>query len=359
MNKSITYEIYWLRFISCLAVVGIHSISSGFVQVSGDNLGSIEYLLYVAQMGLMFGTPAFIFISEFLLAKSYKNGLPKGFLFKRVKFLLIPYIVMAILYAFIFVEEPNARSILIHSFRNIFLGDFVAYFVLIVFQFYILHMILHKNLKQWNPKVVLLTTLLINILFLGFFNFVPSPDNDLLGYLWRRGHWLIFISWLFYFSLGYYCGIYYEKIAKNLSKYKFLLFSLPPILLVAVVILRYLGLPSITSSKRVDIIFYTTSIIFLTLFIASKIKHTPKFVLLINKYSFSIYLLHKLVIDTVGPLSNSVLIHVVLTFIIGLVFSIITAYLINLLPFGEFIVGRPGKIPKDTVNSNYAKVSNL
>lgn len=345
MNKKYTYEIYWLRCISCLAVVAIHAISSGVYLYQDDASALSKNLLYAIQMGLMFGTPAFIFISEFLLAKSYPTGLPDGFFKKRIKFILIPYLSMSIIYAIIFNEASGLSAIVMQSLRNAFLGDFVGYFILIILQFYVLHYLIHKKMNVWKPKLVISITLTLNILYLAFFNFVPEPKNGNFSYLWSRGYWMFLPGWLFYFTLGYYSGKYYDKLLSFINRHKLLVIFSPVILLLGVVILRYLELPDSTSSKRIDIIFYTTSMIFLILLISSKIKRTPKFVMIISKYSFSIYLLHKLIVDTVGRLSDNIFLHTFLVFVLGIAFSIIVSSLVNKIDYGEFVVGKTGFIP--------------
>ena len=345
MEKKYTYEIYWLRCISCLAVVAIHAISSGVYLYSEDASAMSQNFLYAIQMGLMFGTPAFIFISEFLIAKSYPNGLPDGFFRKRIKFILVPYLVMSVVYAIIFVETSSISAIFVQSLRNAFLGDFVGYFILIIFQFYILHYLLHKKLKDWKPKKVIGITLIINILYLAFFNFVPEPGSGSFSYFWSRGFWMLMPGWLFYFSLGYYTGKYYNTVIKFINRHKLFIIIMPVFLFLVVVVLRYLELPDSTSSKRIDVIFYTTSMIFLIMFVSSKIKKAPNIVLFISKYSFSIYLLHKLVVDTFGRLSDNIFTHTILLFLIGIIFSIVVSSLVNKIPYGELIVGKLGRVP--------------
>lgn len=338
MSKKITYEIFWLRFIACTAVVLGHAAYSGLT-LYPDDTKSI-YLLTALRMGTMFATPTFVFISEFLFAKSYKNGLPKGFFKIRVKYLLIPYIIMGIVYALVFTEPHTISNISIEIIKNIIFGNFVAYFILIIFQFYLLHFILHKKLLKWDIKKVLIISLLINIIYLGVINFYTAPDNPLLQYFWGRGHWILAPGWIFYFMIGYYSGRYYDQLLSILHKYKIVTVTTPFILLSIVLLMRYLELPAVNSSKRIDVLFYTISVIFLIMYITSKIKTTPWIVIFISNYSFSIFLLHKLVVDTAGRLSDNVYIHVSLIFIIGIVFSVVVSFLLNKFPFGKYIAGK-------------------
>ncbi|MFB8734669.1 hypothetical protein ACEQPO_14485 [Bacillus sp. SL00103] len=64
-----------------MSVVLIHAIAI----LSSPQQSSIFTAL------LMFSTPSFIFISEFLLAHAYPNGTPKGFMWKRIKAIFFPF----------------------------------------------------------------------------------------------------------------------------------------------------------------------------------------------------------------------------------------------------------------------------
>lgn len=291
----------------------------------------------------MYATPIFVFISEFLFARSYPDGLPKGFFKKRVKLLLLPYVSMGILFAIVF-NNDSLTSIIVNSVFNIFFGNFVAYFILIIFQFYILHYLLHKKLKIWNPKKVLIWSFIITISYIGFFNFTTYPDALWAEYIWKRGHWLLVIGWLFYFFLGYYVGVYYEKVKEFLSKYTALIFGFFFISLAFLITMHITGALDITSSKRIDIVLYTTSVIFLIMWFSSLLKTVPRVILFISNYSFNIFLLHRFTVSIIGPLSSNDILNILLLFIIGVPSSIAMAYLINLLPFGKYIVGQPYKI---------------
>lgn len=78
MKKFISV-IFWMRAISCLGVVLTHSISITLGQ--NPNLEKNEWPTYV-QLFLMFSTPTFVFITEFLNAYIYGSKLKKKF-FKK------------------------------------------------------------------------------------------------------------------------------------------------------------------------------------------------------------------------------------------------------------------------------------
>lgn len=340
MNKKYITEIFWLRAIACLAVVMIHSITKNRLEhPESEMLFSLELF----QVSLMFATPVFVFISEFLISHNYKGELPKGFFKKRAKFLLTPYIFMGFLFALVFNDNLTLYTFLFKGFTNVFLGLYVGYFILIIFQFYILHHFLHKKLAVWNPWKVLSITFFISFFYILFFNFVPIPDSLLAEYIWKRGYWLIFIGWLFYFALGYYTGKHFELIKQFVIRHSFVIIFSTLITLAFLLTIHYSGLFTYTASKRFDMMLYTTAMIFMIILISSKFKKTPRIIIFISNYSFSIFLLHRFTVSTIGSYSDNDIVNILIKFVVGVVASIVLSYLINLLPFGKYLVGQPYK----------------
>ncbi|HDR8533000.1 TPA: acyltransferase family protein, partial [Bacillus cereus] len=202
-------EVFFLRVVACLSVVLLHSITSYLDLIDFNQKGFLNNLRIL----LCFGTPMFIFISELVISKVYKDGVPKHFLTKRIRYILIPYTVMGLFYAlqYTYQEEDFLHAFVLQSAKNIFLGDFHGYFILIIMQFYILHAVLFEFFRRANVKKVLLIAFIINVIYLAIFNFIPVPDNAIGEYIWLRFSWVPFVGWLFYFCLAYYCGIYYTE----------------------------------------------------------------------------------------------------------------------------------------------------
>ena len=342
-KKFIISEIFLLRSIACLAVVLLHSISR---YKSYESLNSSSFVFWDSfELLLKFGTPTFIFISELLIAKSYSESVPKGFLFKRFKLIMIPYLAMAVFYA-LYYSISDLKMFLPYAVENIF-GGYHGYFVLIIFQFYLLHLFFIKYLKDSNPKVVLLVSLIINVAYLSIFNFIkPATDNDVIVYFWERGHWMPFTGWLFYFSLAFYAGRYYEKFKEFLLKYKKVLYCIPVFMGAVVVLLNYLNVFENTS-KRIDMIFFTVSMIFVIYLIGMSIKEVPIILVKISQYSFGIYLLHmfyQLMINRIVIYFdlNIGLFYLFTIFIGSIIASIISVYFLNKVPFGQYVAGKVG-----------------
>lgn len=338
-KKELVNEIFVIRVIACLAIVLLHSITSTLGHFK--NIDSFTHELLIAlQMALIFGTPVFIFISEFLLSKAQKQ-INKHFFLIRFKLLLLPYFSMAIVYAFLETESFQLNIIGMTILKNIFLADYVGYFIVIIFQFYILHFIYQKYLNNLNPVMVLSISLFVNITYLAFFNFIsPFEQIPHSEYIWNRLSWLPFTGWIFYFSMGYYCGLHFQFFRNFIIKYKNLLFFGTLFSLISVITLQNLGLPEKVSSKRVDILILTTFLIPTLFYYSSKIRKVPFIIFVISNYSFSIYLLHKIFMHFLIKLPiNHLAIFIISLFFLSVAGSIFIAWIMNKFSLGKYMVG--------------------
>lgn len=349
--KQYINEIFTIRAIACLSIVLLHSLNYA-IDGYRESLSSIEFFSASGfGMLLYFGTPTFILISEILIANSYKHHIPKGFLTKRFKYIFVPYIVMAIFYAVvdIYLNELNFNfyTFTIESAKNIFLGDWHGYFILIIFQFYILHALLYNKLKIWSPSKVLIISFIINFIYLAFFRLTDPMNFIFADYIWERFHWMPIFGWLFYFFIAYYIGTNYNKFITYIMKKKYFLVV---ILAVSVAVMMCLTLTGVftRTSKRPDMIFYTLSLVALLFLIASITKRIPKLLSMISRYSFGIYLVHIVFLTVLFQPHNMIPfpIYVVLTFIGSLAGSIFIIYTFNKINIGKFIVGKIGIKPK-------------
>ncbi|MFE4142784.1 acyltransferase family protein [Peribacillus sp. YIM B13472] len=355
-KKEQVTEIFIIRAIACLAIVLLHSVTSSLSKFSNLDSTSQDILVGL-QMILIFGTPVFVFISEFLLSKSYPKHLPKGFFIKRFKFLLLPYLSMAVIYGIIDAGSLSLNALIIEILRNIILADYVGYFIIIIFQFYFLHLFFQKYFYRWKAKYVLPITFIINGAFLAFFNFVPPmefiPHSE---YVWTRLSWMPFVGWIFYFSLGYYSGKNIQYFKSFIQKYKIYLFIGTFISIIVVLTSQFLGLPNLVSSKRVDILIFTTLLVLSLFYLSSKIKKVPSVIFLISNYSFNIYLLHKIFMTYLERLPiNNIAIYILLLFLISLGASISLAKIINKLPFGKYIVGNTATFKSPDKEHKYVR----
>ncbi|SMF11118.1 Membrane-bound acyltransferase YfiQ, involved in biofilm formation [Priestia filamentosa] len=361
MKRQHINEIFIIRAIACLSVVFLHSVNFG-IEGYREVISSFEIFAYSAlAMIFYFGTPTFVFISELLLAHSYKDRIPDNFIIKRVKLILVPYIIMGFLYSFMDIYnggiELSLNTFLIESSKNVFLGDFHGYFVLIIFQFYFLHLFIRKIINKFSSKKVLLISLLINVAYLSFFKFVQPIDTPFFQYVWTRLYWIPFPGWIFYFFLGYYCGVDYFRVKHFVRKYKKAILIMPFVTLLAVFFFTYLDFFP-RSSKRPDMIFYTCSVIFALFYITSLLSKVPNLLMIISKYSYGIYLTHMFFLYWLKPIySLPIYIYIPILFILTTVLSIATVKLLNKFKVGQYIVGKIGVSSNNVRDKKIQKVS--
>ncbi|MBI5973641.1 acyltransferase family protein [Staphylococcus caledonicus] len=345
-----TSIIFWMRAIACLSVVMIHTITTTFYKFDMPNEG---YLLRLVQLLILYATPMFVFISEFLLAKQYKTKVKEGFVKQKILTLGIPYIIINLRLAYVY-GHPHSFADYLESVEfMMFHGGTLTYFIIIIIQFYALHMLFAKYLVRFNPLKIIIYSLIITTLFWGMRTFIDAPDSPLFHWLWEREGWMIFIGWLSYFFLGFYMGYHYEKLMANIQRYT-LHILIGTFAVILITSINYLsGFLTLVDSKRVDTPIYVTMIILLFFLVSSYVKYVPRFFIFISNYSFSIYLIHYFFVHRLGALHDHPLLNIIFTFTLTVTFSVCIAYIFNLSKYGKYVVGGIGKVKYETFYQSY------
>jgi membrane-bound acyltransferase YfiQ involved in biofilm formation len=347
-SRKIFKEVILVRAFACLCVLMIHVLLLAKSQY--DVSRSFDLVLNAARLVVNVGTPMFIFLFMFLISKNNPDELPNQLIKKRLTLLGLPYLAMIIFYTAIDFSSGQPLTfehISIQLLKNIS-GEFHGYFILIVFQFLFIYKAAFAYLKKSKPLPILIVSFIINFGYLSFFNFVPPFGFSWADFFWNRTSWIPFPGWIFYFTLGYYCGLHYMTIMKFLRERRVLVLSMPIILTILLILLKAIGFPKVPTSKAITYLFYTPSIIAMLFYLTHFIKKFPKSITLISDYSFSIYLLHYSVLFGVNHLlylwgiRMNVSLYIPLLFSVGLYGSIVIAYLINLFPQGKYVVGSIG-----------------
>ncbi|WP_233531687.1 acyltransferase family protein [Paenibacillus alkalitolerans] len=353
MEKKLSYEILLLRSLSCLSVAMVHAVLFTFwIHEQQIDSGILSKLLNSMRLFFNVGTPIFVFITIFLLAKNYSDDLPKNFLMKRLKYLIPPYISMGIIGSIYKVHEKELpftfANLAVESLRNIFMADYNGYFILIIVQFILLFYFLHHKLKNLPLKITMSVCFLINFAYLAFFNFVPPMEflgENVANYLWYTASIVPFIGWVFYFILGYYCGKYYEKFIQVLNNHQLLVCTAPVVITLAMIALKAMDIPQVNTSKAVTYLFLVPSVIFFIFFISNKMKSIPNIIATISDHSFGIYLTHSVLMrgfrELYSPYAANVnpLITLMVIYISCVSGAMLISYLLNKVPFGKYIVG--------------------
>lgn len=352
MDKKI--EITYARAFFCISIVALHSfpglINDPHTTDFSKSINSFLRILF------LFATPAFIVLSEILLSMRYSDGLPKGFFLKRVKFILLPYLLIGSFYSLnIYLNSNETRGYFDIFTTYVLYGSWYGWFVIVIFQFYILHLLLYKFLNKTNPLIIIFVTFMISSIhsFLAYandsylqwwINFHPFYSRTAIPY------------WLFYFTFGYYLGKNYDYIMALVKKYIWFLFGLWILSIVPMFVTYKFMDVTYAQSNRFDLILYTV-FTFLMILYAMKVLGRYKLTLLlvISEISFFIYLSH--------PLMNSYLsrglasfvqipiLFLLLMILFTLGFSLGIALLLSHLPFSKYIIGRNSF--SDMLKKNY------
>ncbi len=212
MKKRID-EIYVLRAMACLSVILVHLSAEPVVTLKRSYILSAFTLLNRA---VQYTTPAFIFISAFLLFYIYKDKDFKYFSFlkKRLSTILIPYFIWTIIYYAYFIYKGYYTFSVSFFIKNLMLAKmcYHLYFILTITQFYLLFVVFRFLYKKYNPHLLVILSLIINVLFMKYIYF---------KYVDR-----FFMQYLFYFSFGCYVATNIDYFRGLLYKWKYVVFTM-------------------------------------------------------------------------------------------------------------------------------------
>lgn len=279
-----------------------HSITSYLRNVDVNLNAEDSYIVWI-RFALLFATPIFILLSETLISKNYPNKLPNSFFRKRIKYILIPYIFIGLLVSYRS-SNKDITSFLEVVYNKVILGDWYGFFVIVIFQFYILHWLLAKYLSRINPIAPLIISFLISFFHIyGYVNNIEYKEFVFTKYPFSyRTH--IFV-WLFYFIVAFYFGQYYERIVSYLNDKVWI-----PIIAVITTYLIVInnvinhGYTTV-ASDRYDMLLYSVSVFFLLIILIRKFNYNSSSLLMLSHFSYFIYLSHRLILPYLVELSQT------------------------------------------------------
>lgn len=336
-------ELDFIRCIACFSVVMIHTLHRTIYEREIWDQETND-ILTVIQLSLMFATPLFILISEMIIANSYKNRIPKGFLRGKIKMMAIPYFVMTIIYA---IDTTFFTSNINQGFFEVWglyvIGQWHGYFVLILCQMYLLHVLFVKFFYDRNPAILLTCTGLLSMGYWLLFNlYVPSLPPS--RYSWDVLLRVPFVGWLFYFTIAFYAGKNMHQFRLFIYRYRKYMYLTLVITFCVVHILFQNGTIHSVSSARYDVVLYTV-FIFIGLFLFFQYwNDTPYYLKWICSCSYGIYLLHPLVHKYVALYISrfhlSTLCYVVIMQIVGIGIPIGIVLLSHKYWWGKYFIGK-------------------
>ncbi|HAG00006.1 acyltransferase [Paenibacillus lactis] len=218
MNKSIATQrerLPELQLVRAFAIIGVLSVHSTSYAVSAMKESQYFFLYNFMNIFMKYGTPTFIFLSSLVLFYNYYSQPMTrqrigGFYKKRLLYIIIPYTLFSIFYFgllhFLYYPDRSLADTVESFFTKLVTGKAYThlYFVFISIQFYVLF-----PLAWWLfKKVPQLTKWAIPIGLAIQWAFV-----FLNKYYWQvpnKGSWAL--TYIAYFMLGAFYGIYYPKL---------------------------------------------------------------------------------------------------------------------------------------------------
>lgn len=239
MEKKYYYEIDLVRTIVMFFVLSVHTLTIFNHELVAD---SSSYLTVAAIHSLFHGSRmAFMFITGFVLFIVYqKKDIHLGsFWKKRFSLMLVPYFFWNFIYMFgENYEQFKGQGIIAFGkiyFTALLQGNLgYIYYMIIVFQFYLIFPFLHwflKKTKNYHVPILVISILiqLFQTLFIKFW--LPSMDRTNWPYFFNH-YGLFILTYQSYFISGGIIAAHYDKIRvwllKNGQKIKWaFLVSLP------------------------------------------------------------------------------------------------------------------------------------
>lgn len=284
-TKEKLYELDYMRFIACFAVMIVHITATG---VEGYIHGSFPHIItLIINRSFKFTTPIFIFLSGVTSFYSYRYKEFKylKFLKKRLINVLSAYIVWCMIYYAAYIKMgyyiPNMGFLL----NSILLGDmsYHLYFVIIITQMYIVGPVFYKLLKHTDKKIlVLVASAIVTALCAEYIRFDYSDR--------------LFLKYIFFYMLGIYLTLEHDKFISFLNKNKLVI-----ILAYIVTGLIYTAVSYLNMTIYIYVWFiFSLASIFFVYVVGLSMRDTFKkyygFIKLFGQSSYYIYLMHPLIL---------------------------------------------------------------
>ncbi|WP_273484652.1 acyltransferase [Desulforamulus ruminis] len=358
-------ELDLLRALAALSVIIIHVTAAPLVL--GERGTLYHYGMTLANQFARFSIPAFIFVTGLALFYNYtdfKSTQWQKYFKKRVVFVLLPYIFWSAGYFFIkqyFGPKDQSLPEILSQFGMALLrGDsyYHLYFVVLVFQFYLLFPLLLPLFQRARRVMGRLTLLLFALYFayicLSFYNIKPW-DSTVLQFLFRH-QGKLFVTWSGFFILGAFCAFRLARVKEFLDRWIWPLTLGAGLLLLTMVWEFYAR----TADPAVDAAYAATSLrplgllftvvtLFAILALARRFVsgHSPlaRITTFFSDHSYGIYLAHPLVLTFLELLESRWALGyswwvIALNLILCLTGSTLITFVLSRYPWTRPLVGR-------------------
>lgn len=334
-------ELNYMRVFLCILIIITHILTQYTIQLEPDN--NQLSTLYWIRNGIIIATPGFIILSVMLTTLNYADKLPARYLWQRVKYILIPYILIGSFYSYTASLESG------WSFRDEFLsnvirGEWHGYFILVIMQFIVLNVILYKiNPKILSSKITLLVSFIITASYLYSYYHVDAVYNFVQNY-YPLGDNTVILGWLFFYFFGSYIGSHYEKIKSVLITQSALIVLFLLISYGFFIALTDGDFWTVTSFHYSLLLLHTSGFLMLLYISIQLVGIQEQLVDLISKYSLFIFLFHPILLPLIysftDMFTDSTIIFILITLLFVLGSCIGIGMILSYFKIFRFVLGK-------------------
>ncbi|MGZ4107176.1 MAG: acyltransferase, partial [Tumebacillaceae bacterium] len=233
-RKARIEEIQWLRGVAFLAVVLQHTIGhydyQPDVQVA-DGV-AMTLLLLISK----FAVPLFIFITGLVLFYNYDGELHYvDFVRKRVKDIIVPYVVWTVFYVLYFHEYGGGVWATVKQLLHVVFTGKASYhlwYVVMIFQFYLLFPVFRAGFRALQRKVRTMRVAMVCIVIVGgVYIFLTTCVSTLMQWFGALHIPVLtplfttyadrnFVYFFYYFVLGGVAGLYIDSWREFVKRYQ-------------------------------------------------------------------------------------------------------------------------------------------
>lgn len=329
-----------VRVIATLAVVLLHISMTVIDRFEFDHIGNTNFIILdICQLMARFAVPCFIMITGALLLNPNKE-MSKEKIFKYIIRIAIVLITFGTFYAFleIFFEKKTINlEIIFTSILNVLQGKSWAHmwYLYTLIGLYILTPILRIVVNKLNESELFNVILVFLIGAIGI-----NTINHLLN-LEIENYMLVNI-WILYYLVGYYMTLENNKLSfKRINNYFIIITALGFMIILDIFnIVNYQeNLKWIVNGDNIFVFLYSIGMFGCIKEKFNKDIKQNKFIEILSKYSFSIYILHPFWINllykvfNITPLNFPIFVGILIMFILIFILTLISSIILKKIPF--------------------------
>ena len=298
-KKERKKEISYLNTLFCVFVIFIHIISYA---VGGFDYGTVKYnaVMFPWRM-VSVVVPGFIMLSGLKVFLTGKDEMPYfKYILSRIKGIILPYTLCFVFYYLFYMGAYGYKLDFNFIFDQYIHGSLAChfYFIPLLFQFDILMPLWKRLINKTSPVIVIPFTFLLTSLFAIYYPNMVSIVSPEKPFLYNDR---FFMTYLCYWTAGCYIGKYYDEFCRILKDNFKAICIFFGIIFAMFLNYTYLAFNYVTYIPFMNYVhdLYTIAVILLLYAIFVKFPpKMPKFVLAIDRASFSIYLWHMIFVLT-------------------------------------------------------------